>query len=155
MSDRMQHNQRKNNFRIYNPTPAHLCFSFLTSTLGFLRAGGLESEESFLMKGNICLILKEIHSQQSDNTKAKRTAHRAVGGTKPQPAVTPTASQHLSHWWLANLSLSASSECFFGTLLCDESFLQRSNTKNQLFTNKLSASGDSGMIRVCDDISPN
>lgn len=34
-----------------HPAPAHLCFSFLISKLGFFRGGGFESEESFLAKG--------------------------------------------------------------------------------------------------------
>lgn len=65
---------------IYFPAPAHLCFSFLTSKLGLLGSGGLESDESFLTKGNICLILEQIHSQTvkvcTENRK-KKTVRRS------------------------------------------------------------------------------
>lgn len=107
---------------IHVPAAAHLCFSFFTSTLGFLGGGGLESDESFLTKGNICLILKQIHSQ----TVKK---HQKCLSEVPQKSNHTTTMNHnhslTSIFTLANLSILASSECLLDTLLSDESFLQK------------------------------
>lgn len=80
---------------IYFPALAHLCFSFLTSTLGFLGGGGLESDESFLTKGNICLILKQIHSRDSEHIKHQ--ARHALAVDKELFEGVEPHNHHVSH----------------------------------------------------------